>query len=868
MSPFEIFQRHFSTDLPFLHPPSFLQPLQERSASGFAPTKEAKELPQYESPASSTLIKLALLCLTARFHPQLAAHHSPATSSQPTNPVVASENYAAALKARLAGSSGDLVSLPSLERIQALLMLGLHEWGMCRGITAWLYVGVAVRMSQAMGLQFEVELDDEPLALSSAMSNEAQYLGVRPKRHIAQRRATLAAEDFVQQEIRRRTFWSCFLMDRYLSSGKYRPQMVNVKDLRIQLPSSDRAFLFGERVHTLLLGEESQGNQPRHERPQTGRTVDSSIVSEEGSLCDPTTNEVPRGRDRDNHIGEQGSRARGDDARWEVGPTEGCLSRVVRIVEIWGRIAKWSCAGGRRNESYPPWDTKSMYHDLRSLLSQYHDALPRDLIFSHENLYAHITSRTSTNYTVLHVIYFLCLIVLNREYVPFIPIRCSKPEGPLDPPLFTPPEKFGMPRGWWEQSARECFKSARDIIELVRVCQDWSVPVETPMVGFAIYTVAFSGVYCVNFPQMDPEGYLSAGVTYSAARHGDRPARVGGAEEATRAVEMIAHMRSRLKMADGWWRIVTRMHPYFRRMKQDYYRNTKALASTTSDSDGSPARSRHLSLREGGGGGGLEEYKLLEKTLKDFGSLQEDDIDVQSIDEPRTSPADVGSPSDSGSITVKSEAMEGVEATPDPGVRGSSGDGWIAINSVAANEAPCHPVGDTPVTGISTAVPSLPANSAYADGVVPHPSYSTRLDQPNPMPYPPPVLSSSQSTPTASLNSPMQRSDASSYQSHLRYSNIGSPQQGYGHAGVQMYLPDGPGHHAAPNGAALPSAPAWNPTTKEDWLNNLNTQLGGDDVAAFVEGSSWEEWPSSSSGTGGWLQTVWGVGPADTMGPR
>jgi hypothetical protein len=91
--------------------------------------------------------------------------------------------------------------------------------------------------------------------------------------------------------------------------------------------------------------------------------------------------------------------------------------------------------------------------------------------------------------------------MLHREYVPFIPLRCKKPEGPLDPPLF-PPAKYDVPPGYWEDSARQCFKAARDLVDLARTCQEWNVLVQTPIVGFAIYTVAFVGVYCINFPWM------------------------------------------------------------------------------------------------------------------------------------------------------------------------------------------------------------------------------------------------------------------------------------------------------------------------------------------------------------------------------
>lgn len=229
---------------------------------------------------------------------------------------MASEYYAAALRARLGGPDGEAFARPTIERIQAMLMLGLHEWGMCRGVRAWLIVGIAVRAAQAMGLEYEEDLDDEPLALSSALSAEAEHLGVNPSRRGSREKTADRVQWLVEQEVRRRTFWSCFIMDRYLSSGKYRPQMIEVKDLRVQLPSSDKAFLFGERVRTTLLG-------------QIGGAVAAKAESE-----------------------DQGSRSAAEDTheegRWETGADEGIQSRVVRIIEIWGKIAKWSCKGGRR----------------------------------------------------------------------------------------------------------------------------------------------------------------------------------------------------------------------------------------------------------------------------------------------------------------------------------------------------------------------------------------------------------------------------------------------------------------------------------------------------------------------------------------
>lgn len=113
------------------------------------------------------------------------------------------------------------------------------------------------------------------------------------------------------------------------------------------------------------------------------------------------------------------------------------------------------------------------------------------------NISAHITSRTSTPFVLMHIVHLLSGMILHREYIPFIPLRSPKPEGPLDPPLF-PSDDYSVPEGFWEQSARDLFKSAREVIDLLRICQEWGVLVETPIVGFATYTAAFTGKFPVG----------------------------------------------------------------------------------------------------------------------------------------------------------------------------------------------------------------------------------------------------------------------------------------------------------------------------------------------------------------------------------
>ena len=294
------------------------------------------------TPAGSPALLLAFLALTARFHPQLVSHHSPPSFNKPSNPIIASEYYAVAAKARLAGPTGDGSDVPELDVIQAHLMLVLYDWGMCRGSKSWLGLAIAVRSAQLMGMQYEQSLDDEPLARSRALNSEALHFGI-PVSPKTQKPVAVTGEDSIDQEMRRRTFWSCFILDRYLSSGKYRPQMLNVQDLRIQLPSSERAFLFGESVRTLLLGEESREVRGRAE-VQSQRKASMQVCEASGTHSRNTSKE----RTASIVSSHANANAMEETRRWELGQDEGVVSRFIKAVEIYSKILKWSCKGGRR----------------------------------------------------------------------------------------------------------------------------------------------------------------------------------------------------------------------------------------------------------------------------------------------------------------------------------------------------------------------------------------------------------------------------------------------------------------------------------------------------------------------------------------
>ncbi|KAI9836648.1 MAG: hypothetical protein M1819_001282 [Sarea resinae] len=761
-------------------------------------------------------------------------------------------------------------------------------------------------MAQSMGLQFDQTPDPESLAQSSTLGaipslNETAFSDVGSKYD-----EMIPGKTFVEQEVRRRTFWSCFMMDRFLSGGVCRPAILNVKDFKIQLPGSERAFLFGESVRTGYLGDDGEDQLGATEaQNQRGGSLFCTDRSRGPATPDTTYGRSGSGR-------EDTSIEKEESGRWEIGADEGVLSRVVRIMEIWGRVAKWSCYGGRSTESHPPWQRETTIHHLRSLLADFQAALPRHLTFTPANLSAHITSRTSTPYTLMHTIYFLCVIILHREYLPFVPLGCTKAQGPLDSPRY-PVEEYDVPPSWWESSANECFKAARDIMDLVRVCKDWGVLVETPIVGFAIYTVAVLGEFCMNFPHMDPEGYMSScsasSIEASPSANATMSARnYGGAQETRRAVEMIGRMRSRLKMADGWFRTIKRLHCHFARVRKEYEQRSEVLSHPSEPETDSSGRQPQQATPSS------TEYKLLEMTLREFGTLDDEDPDVMDVDDREGgkdgSDADQGSGSDAASTAVKSEIIEGARENSIDSAAARR-DRWIAINSVAsAAAAGQHPDSMLLSNGHNVYQPS----EGYS---VPGPSSSYRPQDRYPIetnttsyarPAPPPVTAptTANSSPTAttaagtqtfmSPNSNSAHSTSttslsvattthSPYNQHPSITTISSSSRPLTlpmppTSAAMQTLPPLKQQQLTPLAATegteqhvwgYPEKAAAVAMSREEWLQGLETRFSGDDVLAFVSGSGWEEWGSGGGGKGAGMnhsgvEMGMGMGMGSTVG--
>jgi len=215
----------------------------------------------------------------------------------------------------------DNITSPTLEKIQTLLLLGYHEWtDVTTNVNGFLKVREAISSAQVLALHHDESKDKDKDKKTRMAVNSC----------VGEKERSVEKQEFIDREIQRRTFWACFLMDRYLCWGKNRIQVLRVgEDIETQLVCSDKAFNRGIKTKTRFLGERDDAYSHRIR----GFQPTISIIHHE----ERTRSGMQASADNVNH-----------EVKWEVGKDEEALGWYIHLVDHLGAILKWSCAGGRR----------------------------------------------------------------------------------------------------------------------------------------------------------------------------------------------------------------------------------------------------------------------------------------------------------------------------------------------------------------------------------------------------------------------------------------------------------------------------------------------------------------------------------------
>jgi len=168
----------------FLHRPTFLRHLEE----GKVPEG----------------LLYSICAIAARFSQTHAPPPLSKASSKEIPPYHAGEPYAVEAR-RLALRDFDK---PTVQNVQNLLLLALHDFGGKKGQKAWMFAGMAIRMASALRLNREV--DGDPIGVEHGPSTSESSLAFGLPETTRTSREKMG---WTEREIRRRTFWACFVMD-------------------------------------------------------------------------------------------------------------------------------------------------------------------------------------------------------------------------------------------------------------------------------------------------------------------------------------------------------------------------------------------------------------------------------------------------------------------------------------------------------------------------------------------------------------------------------------------------------------------------------------------------------------------------------
>ena len=214
-----------------------------------------------------TLLLLAMFSLAARFSSRTADVPPPDDGAM----WPAGDEYMEDAKVILDRTYA--ASRPST--CQALLLLGFREVGIGAMAQAWLYVGMAVRMAQDLGLHKSAEQWTRGAEAGSSSSSNGNASA-------SAHTSTLFSRAELQE--RRRIWYGCVVMDKYVCTYIGRPVAICERDFDTELPAVEEAEETEPWAPLQGGAEDPADERERELAPVPGRVL--SCFNESAKLCE------------------------------------------------------------------------------------------------------------------------------------------------------------------------------------------------------------------------------------------------------------------------------------------------------------------------------------------------------------------------------------------------------------------------------------------------------------------------------------------------------------------------------------------------------------------------------------------------------
>ncbi|KAL1800084.1 hypothetical protein ACET3X_000426 [Alternaria dauci] len=219
----KLFFTNLGCSFPFLQRERFLRDLEEKQVDA--------------------ILVDAVCALAARFstHPMLTGKSDQHKEDGTDTAKIPPSEHGQAFAQRAKSAIPDAFPCPSVAVVQAALLLAYDEFGASRDSGLWMYLGIAIRMAQDLGMQSVGGLKYEGRTGPTPSSVKSYPDGGRPaEQTTTQDSHGSSAEEQEQRAAERErldTFWSIFFLDRVISSGTGRPVTLRDRDIEISFPS-------------------------------------------------------------------------------------------------------------------------------------------------------------------------------------------------------------------------------------------------------------------------------------------------------------------------------------------------------------------------------------------------------------------------------------------------------------------------------------------------------------------------------------------------------------------------------------------------------------------------------------------------------
>ncbi|OLN97093.1 putative transcriptional regulatory protein C1327.01c-like protein 1 [Colletotrichum chlorophyti] len=313
----------------------------------------------------------------------------------------------------------------------------------------------------------------------------------------------------VSAAIETRTFWACFVMDCMVSSGTYNPRVLPKQEmikLNVARPPTSTEFAFGSPMPL------------------------STDQADAASVAGGSNTSVYLDLDQ-----SFGIMADGFDI----------YSDVMAFVFNDGRKAPGMCL-----PENCPWVRTSPVACWRRSLEEWRSKQHYRLHYPNNSVAAHATLGYGESFVYLNLLYYQSIMMLQREYFPFLPTLDMTPQGPIDPPLL----EADAPPGWWDESARELFEAAGHVASILQEASECGVAVMTPFAGFCAFSSCYINLYGFRFPR----------ITCGYAPKSE--------EKMNSSIDYLKKFREVWDLGDGWLKTIQNGSLMYQRATSDSHR--------------------------------------------------------------------------------------------------------------------------------------------------------------------------------------------------------------------------------------------------------------------------------------------------------